>query len=74
MNGPEIFMTTMVERNLIPPYGLQGGEPGKTFNVTLKRVSGETINIVGKTHVRLEQGDRIIMKTSGGGGYGAPVN
>jgi len=74
INGPEIFMTTMVERILIPPYGLQGGEPGKTFNITLQRASGETMNIAGKTHIRLEQGDRIIMKTSGGGGYGAPVN
>jgi N-methylhydantoinase B len=73
INGPDVVMTSMVERCIIPPYGLQGGEAGKTFNITLKRATGETMNIAGKTHIRLQQGDRIIMKTSGGGGYGAPA-
>ena len=73
INGPQVAMTSMVERCIIPPFGLKGGEAGKTFNITLKRASGETMNIAGKTHLRLQQGDRIIMKTSGGGGYGAPV-
>ncbi len=73
INGPDVVMTSMVDRCIIPPYGLQGGEAGKTFNITLKRATGETMNIAGKTHIRLQQGDRIIMKTSGGGGYGAPA-
>ena len=73
INGPEVVMTSMVERCIIPPYGLQGGEAGKTFNITLQRASGETMNVAGKTHLRLAQGDRIIIKTSGGGGYGTPV-
>jgi N-methylhydantoinase B len=62
----------MVERCVIPPYGLQGGEPGKTFTMMLERSSGETTRLAGKTHVRLEEGDRVIMETSGGGGFGAP--
>ena len=66
-------MTAMVERCIIPPYGMQGGEAGKTFEITLQRASGETMNVPGKTHLRLQQGDRIIMKTSGGGGYAAPA-
>ncbi len=74
INGPEVFLTTMVERKVIAPYGLRGGEAGKTFAITLKRAGGETQDIKGKTHIRLQQGDRIIMKTSGGGGYGAPTN
>jgi len=51
---------------------MQGGEAGETFQITLERASGETTNVAGKAHLRLEQGDRIIMKTSGGGGYGTP--
>jgi N-methylhydantoinase B len=74
INAPEVAMTSMVERCIIPPYGLQGGEAGKTFDITLRRASGETIKIAGKTHVSLQQGDRIIMKTSGGGGYGTHTN
>ncbi len=73
INGPEVVMTSMVERCIVPPFGLKGGEAGKTFDITLKRASGETSNVAGKTHLRLQQGDRIIMKTSGGGGYGKPA-
>ncbi len=74
INGPEVVMTSMVERCIVPPYGLQGGEAGETFKITLQRASGETTNVPGKTHLRLHQGDRIIMKTSGGGGYAAPAD
>ncbi len=74
INGPEVVMTTIVERCIIPPYGLVGGEPGKTFEITLKRASGEVSQLAGKTHVSLKEGDRVIMKTSGGGGYGRPAS
>ncbi len=73
ITGPEVVMTSMVERCIVPPFGLNGGEAGKTFDITLKRASGETLSVAGKTHLRLQQGDRIIMKTSGGGGYGKPA-
>lgn len=73
ITGDGVVMTTIVERMIIPPYGLQGGKPGKTFQVTLRRASGEETHLPGKTHVRLSKGDRIIMKTSGGGGYGQPA-
>jgi N-methylhydantoinase B len=71
--GPEVVMTSMVERCVIPPYGLQGGKAGKKFQITLKRASGKISELAGKSHVRLGTGDRITIKTSGGGGYGAPA-
>jgi len=71
--APEMWLTTMVERCVVPPYGLCGGAPGAPFRITLERASGEASRLPGKTHVRLEEGDRIIMETSGGGGFGAPV-
>jgi N-methylhydantoinase B len=69
--GPEMALTTMVERCRIPPFGLCGGAPGKVFCITLERASGEKIQLAGKTSVHLKQGDRIIMQSSGGGGFGA---
>lgn len=69
----EMAMTSMVERCVIPPYGLQGGEPGKPFEITVERANGERRQISGKTHVTLFEGDCVIMKSSGGGGYGAPA-
>ncbi len=74
ITGPQVGLTSMVERCVIPPFGLQGGKPGKTFDITLRRANGETSPLPGKTHVRLFEGDRIIMKTSGGGGYGAAAS
>ena len=33
--APEAQATTMTERNIVPPYGLFGGEPGHPFRITL---------------------------------------
>jgi len=68
--GPEVALTTMVERCRIPPFGLCGGAPGETFCITLERASGKTLKLAGKTSVHLEQGDRIVLESSGGGGFG----
>ena len=68
--APEMELTTMVERCRIPPFGLCGGAPGETFRLTLQRACGQTLPLAGKTSVRLSQGDRVIMESSGGGGYG----
>jgi N-methylhydantoinase B len=73
IDAPELWLTTMVERCVVPPYGLQGGESGAPFRITLERASGESVRLPGKTHLRLGMGDRVIMETSGGGGYGAPA-
>lgn len=72
--APEMGMTSMVERCVVPPYGLQGGEPGKPFEIAIERANGELQPISGKTHVALFEGDCVIMKSSGGGGYGAPAS
>lgn len=68
----EMSMTSMVERCVVPPYGLQGGEPGKPFEIVLERANGECERLPGKTHVTLFKNDCVIMKSSGGGGYGVP--
>ena len=66
----EMGLTTMFDRRVIPPYGLQGGGAGAPFSATLVRASGEESILPGKTHVRLGPGDRVILESSGGGGYG----
>ena len=69
-----ITLTTMFERRVIPPYGLQGGRPGAPFRCTLVRADGEHMELPGKTNIGLRVGDRIILESSGGGGFGPPVN
>ena len=66
-------LTTMFERRVIPPYGLQGGAPGAPFRVTLHQRDGNSRVLTGKENLLLQAGDRVVMETSGGGGYGAPA-
>jgi len=65
-----LSLTTMFERRVVPPYGLQGGAAGAPFRVTLHRASGGSRELSGKENLALAMGDRVVMETSGGGGYG----
>ena len=62
----------MFERRVIPPYGLQGGEPGAPFRVTVTTAAGERYELPGKANVRLRKGDLVVVESCGGGGYGPP--
>jgi N-methylhydantoinase B len=63
-------LTSMFERAVVPPYGLQGGEPGATFRVTVIPADGEAYQLPGKANVQLNNGDRVVVESCGGGGYG----
>ena len=65
-------LTTMFERRIVPPYGLQGGDNGAPFRVTLHHAAGGSRELRGKENLSLSKGDRVVMETSGGGGYGPP--
>lgn len=67
--GEGLTLTTMFERRVVPPYGLMGGEDGAPFRVTLHR-NGSSRELKGKENLALAVGDRVVMETSGGGGYG----
>jgi N-methylhydantoinase B len=65
----DVSLTTMFERRVVPPYGLQGGEAGLPFLVELIDKNGSHV-LKGKSNLRLANGDRVIMQSCGGGGYG----
>lgn len=67
----EMWLTTMVDRAVIPPYGLQGGEAGAPYRITLQRSDGTVIQLGGKDEAHLTKGDKVTIETSGGGGFGA---
>jgi N-methylhydantoinase B len=64
-------LTTCVERTKIPPYGLQGGEAGAPYVITLER-DGVVSALPGKANLLLEAGDLVTIEGCGGGGFGAP--
>ncbi len=68
----DMSVTSMFERRVIPPYGLQGGEDGEKFMVQVIKANGEKTELPGKANVRLNAGDVVVVDSCGGGGYGRP--
>ena len=62
-------VTINAERRLRPPYGVHGSAPGKRGLNVLVRGGNEQV-VSGKHTAQLEAGDRVIIKTPGGGGWG----
>lgn len=70
-------VSILSERRVIAPYGMAGGEEGKRGVNIWKRIDQEdgtlrTISLGSKATVKMSAGDRIIINTPGGGGYGTP--
>jgi N-methylhydantoinase B len=67
----DVTVTTMLERRVIPPYGLLGGREAAPFRITVQGADGIR-EIGGKETVRLRAGEVVVVETCGGGGYGPP--
>jgi N-methylhydantoinase B len=67
----DVTVTTMLERRVVPPYGLLGGRDAAPFRITVRGAGGAR-EIGGKETVRLRAGDVVVVETCGGGGYGPP--
>lgn len=68
----ETTLTTMLERRVVPPWGVFGGANGAPYRITLERGAARR-DLKGKETVRLQAGDVVVIETCGGGGYGAPA-
>jgi N-methylhydantoinase B/oxoprolinase/acetone carboxylase alpha subunit len=63
-------VTLLSERRSIQPWGTQGGGPGACGeNVMIRKVGGEEA-MPGKFQTEASRGDRLVIKTPGGGGWG----
>ena len=69
-----LSVSMLSERRVIRPYGLGGGEAGQAgLNLFVtKELDGteRTINIGGKMELETKPGERILIHTPGGGGWG----
>jgi N-methylhydantoinase B len=65
-------LSLMGERRRNSPWGLAGGEPGAVGEDWLIRGSGNRERLAGKTTVEVSSGDRLVVLTPGGGGWGPP--
>ena len=65
-----VTVSLLTERRVRAPWGLAGGEPGARGRNTVERRDGRSEEIPGKATLSLEAGDRLIVETPGGGGFG----
>ncbi len=66
------ILSLMGERRRHRPWGLAGGEPGAAGEDWLIRADGSRERLPGKVTVGVEPGDRLVVLTPGGGGWGRP--
>jgi 5-oxoprolinase (ATP-hydrolysing) len=77
-----IQVSILSERRVYTPYGLKGGaDAEKGLNIWIRHEKSSqgkqvvrTLNMTGKNSAPFGRGDRIIIYTPGGGGYGQAAN
>ncbi|WBO23240.1 hydantoinase B/oxoprolinase family protein [Sphingomonas abietis] len=62
----------LANRRRVPPFGLAGGAPGAVGTNHVERADGRIEPLPATAAVELEAGDRFVIETPGGGGYGVP--
>ncbi|MCH7847563.1 MAG: hydantoinase B/oxoprolinase family protein, partial [Planctomycetes bacterium] len=53
------------------PYGMDGGAPGMPGRQRVVRADGQIIELGSVDGCEINAGDRLILETPGGGGYGS---
>jgi len=71
--GSETTLTSMLDRRVVPPWGVLGGCDGLPFRITINPGTPAARDFGGKASVRLAHGDLVLIETCGGGGYGPPA-
>ena len=57
-------------RRKVPPFGLQGGEPGALGRTSVRRVDGSEEELASTQTIEVAAGDSVTVETPGGGGFG----
>ena len=56
----------------VPPFGLDGGEPGACGSALVERADGTREDLGATDRTTMNAGDVLVVQTPGGGGHGAP--
>ena len=66
-----LTVSLITSRRTTTPYGMSGGEPGKSGHNRLIR-DGQSTDLGPTTTIHVRPGDRLRIETPGGGGWGTP--
>jgi N-methylhydantoinase B len=69
----DVEFATYADRFERAPEGLFGGQPGRCAETFVER-GEQRITLSSKQSFKLKRGDRLVMRTGGGAGYGDPVS
>ena len=64
-------LSVLTQHRAEGPYGLEGGHPGAPGRQRVIRADGEVVELKSVDGLEVAPGDRLILETPGGGGYGA---
>lgn len=71
--APSATLSVLAERTEIAPWGLFGGKTGGKGEYYILKPSGKRTRLDSKCTVEVEEGDVLLVRTPGGGGYGNPL-
>lgn len=64
-------LSLLTQHRVEAPYGAAGGGPGQPGRQRLVRAAGEVLELAPIAGCEVEAGDRLVLETPGGGGWGA---
>jgi 5-oxoprolinase (ATP-hydrolysing) len=65
-----VQLSVLTQHRVERPYGLAGGEPGLAGRQQVVRASGRVVHLAPVDGCEVGPGDRLVLETPGGGGYG----
>lgn len=65
-----VSLSVLTQHRVEAPYGLEGGKPGARGKQWIIRRNGTREELQSTDGAELEAGDRFVIQTPGGGGYG----
>jgi 5-oxoprolinase (ATP-hydrolysing) len=65
-------MSILSQHRVSAPYGMAGGSDAAVGRQRLLRPDGTSRELASVDGCRVEAGDRLVLETPGGGGYGVP--
>ena len=67
-----VELSVLTQHRVQAPFGLHGGQPGERGRQWLVRADGTVEPLGGIAGATLQPGDRLVIETPGGGGWGTP--
>ncbi|HEV2132213.1 MAG TPA: hydantoinase B/oxoprolinase family protein, partial [Longimicrobiaceae bacterium] len=67
----EMSLSILSQHRVERPYGIEGGEPGQPGRQRVIRAAGEIVELGSIAGCQVGPGDRLVLETPGGGGWGA---